>query len=377
MIFYIIAAKNETAEVIKRGIAINQSGENRVEYISKTIFPEKITYVCCGIPQNSPPFEAKEEELNGQFYFYPEIRGQNAIYKLHYIVTNIVKYITQRYKEGDLVVSYNANIVNGLIVTKLKKVCKNVQIVLEIEELFSQSRNIKGKLRYLFESRIERKAISMCEAYIIVNENLTKFFDNSKPFIINSGYHETSYSVNSEKTVNSLTPAIVYCGRLDADGGVINLLNAMEYIDFNCRIIVTGLGELIDKVKKASKDDVRIEYKGLVSNDELSFILENASVCINPIDENANFTKYSFPSKIYEYMRHGNAIITSNVPSINMITRSYHGIYIISDTKPQTIAKEISRVISIAHSRTDLKNQYNSFSEKRFSEISEFWRGLL
>lgn len=70
-------------------------------------------------------------------------------------------------------------------------------------------------------------------------------------------------------------------------------------------------------VELAAKHD-RIIYKGLVSRDVIVARQKQVALLINPRPSSYEYTQYSFPSKIMEYMLSGTPVLTTKLPGIPM-----------------------------------------------------------
>ena len=101
-----------------------------------------------------------------------------------------------------------------------------------------------------------------------------------------------------------------YTGTLALRYGIMNLVNAFLRVkNPNVKLIICGHGEMAESIKKISMENSQIVYKGLVSPDEADKIQKNAFALVNPRQNNEEYTKYSFPSKIMEYISTGKPVV--------------------------------------------------------------------
>ena len=63
-------------------------------------------------------------------------------------------------------------------------------------------------------------------------------------------------------------------------------------------------------------DDGRIIYQGVVDNAIILRGEYNSDLLVNPRPINEEYTKYSFPSKLMEYMNTGTAVVTTRLPGV-------------------------------------------------------------
>ena len=124
-------------------------------------------------------------------------------------------------------------------------------------------------------------------------------------------------NLNANTKDNSNYQTIVYTGTLNSKYGIKNLVNAFELIeDSNIRLILCGSGDSEDYIKKMQNEDKRIIYKGNIDRQEALMIQRKATVLVNPRQNNEEFTKYSFPSKIMEYMLSGVPVVLYKLDGI-------------------------------------------------------------
>ena len=69
-------------------------------------------------------------------------------------------------------------------------------------------------------------------------------------------------------------------------------------------------------ILKAAENDSRIEFLGRLPREEVLRLQMNATVLVNPRQNNEEFTKYSFPSKNIEYLSSGIPVIAYKLDGI-------------------------------------------------------------
>jgi len=110
---------------------------------------------------------------------------------------------------------------------------------------------------------------------------------------------------------------IMYAGGVSTAYGIQLLLEAFQDIkQANYRLWICGRGELEDSCRAASLSDDRIKYFGFVDNAEVTSMMSKASILVNPRLNEGNYTKYSFPSKILEYLGTGKPVVSLRLPGI-------------------------------------------------------------
>ena len=143
-----------------------------------------------------------------------------------------------------------------------------------------------------------------------------------------------------------------YSGSLNELNGIGLLLEAFIRIkDPDYRLWIFGDGPLRPLVEKAAAGDPRIVYWGFVPNDEVVRRQRRATVLINARPSNQRIARYTFPSKLLEYMVSGRPVITTDLPGI---PKEYHKfVYVLRDESPGGLAKLICEIGSKPPSELD------------------------
>lgn len=103
---------------------------------------------------------------------------------------------------------------------------------------------------------------------------------------------------------------IAYTGTLTRNYGILDIIDAIGQIkDRGVRLVICGRGEVEKEVQEAAINDARIIYRGMVSADEAYACQCSADLLINPRKNEEEYTKYSFPSKILQYMSSGTPVL--------------------------------------------------------------------
>lgn len=110
---------------------------------------------------------------------------------------------------------------------------------------------------------------------------------------------------------------VVYTGTLAIEYGVLDLIREFKTInDDRFELIICGGGEASSIIKKECELDHRIKFLGLIAPSEARELQNIADVLVNPRKNNNEFTKYSFPSKIIEYLHSYKPIVCYRLDGI-------------------------------------------------------------
>ena len=90
---------------------------------------------------------------------------------------------------------------------------------------------------------------------------------------------------------------------------------------------------------------MRIVYLGRVDRAEVLSLQKNATVLVNPRQNNEEFTKYSFPSKNLEYLSSGVPLVAYKLDGIPDEYDEY--IYYPTDNSAEALSKEIMKICAL------------------------------
>ena len=187
------------------------------------------------------------------------------------------------------------------------KVCMVVPDLPQYMNLSDNQSIIYRCLKYIDikQFKYENKSV---DSYIILTEQMSRVLKiGSRPYEVVEGIYEAVSGVaNKEIGVRK----IVYTGKLNNAFGVLNLVKAFIQIpDPNIRLVICGEGEAKDEIVRIAADDTRIDFKGQVSSDVARQCILDGDILVNPRQNYSEYTKYSFPSKIIDYLATANPVV--------------------------------------------------------------------
>ncbi|GGO92497.1 hypothetical protein GCM10011584_29040 [Nocardioides phosphati] len=162
--------------------------------------------------------------------------------------------------------------------------------------------------------RVTRRALSGFDAVIVLSKPLASDFAPGIPYLVMEGLvalPETSVPCRA-----SGPPRIVYAGGLVQEYGVLNLARAVMESDLDVRVEFYGSGDAAPTLEQFSVEDPRIVAPMLLDPAELQSRYLRASLLVQPRPTDQDFVRYSFPSKLIEYMATGVPVVSTRLPSI-------------------------------------------------------------
>jgi hypothetical protein len=140
-------------------------------------------------------------------------------------------------------------------------------------------------------------------------------------FHLDGGF--TRRSVRNHQTAER--KAITYAGDISVSKGVAKLISCFKALpDAELRLQLFGRlnsREGGPEILRACESDTRIEYRGVVTYDELEKALAGSAVLVNPVDVKMHGNPLNFPSKLHHYLEMGPPIVSALVEGIAPIYR--------------------------------------------------------
>jgi glycosyltransferase involved in cell wall biosynthesis len=163
--------------------------------------------------------------------------------------------------------------------------------------------------------------------------------------------------------VSSDEAMVVCAGALVQEYGIELLLKASTLLkDRRYRFGFCGKGPMEQAIRQAVRRDDRVVYWGFLSQHELQPKLRSATVLVHPRLSNAKYVRYSFPSKLLEYMKAGRPVISTALPGIPEEYFEY--LYVLYDETAEGLARLLSEVCS----KTDEELDKFGLRAKKFVE---------
>jgi glycosyltransferase involved in cell wall biosynthesis len=151
----------------------------------------------------------------------------------------------------------------------------------------------------------------------------------------------------SENTLEAKSPEkiILYSGGIFEKYGVKKLIDAFMRLESDdVRLHIYGAGSMEKEMPDYMKQDSRLNYFGVIPNNELIQKQVQATLLVNPRSSVEEFTKYSFPSKNMEYMVSGTPMITTPLPGMPQEYYSY--VYIFNDETVDGFERSLREVMA-------------------------------
>ena len=198
-----------------------------------------------------------------------------------------------------------------------------------------------------------KKLIGWIEAnydlYILFTDAMNERVNpKNKPYLVMEGIFNADLGLSEMEKEK----AIMYAGTLSFEYGIKMFLDAFEQIfDEEIQLWLFGDGDMKKYINQLCERDDRVIYYGFKPHEEVFEYEKKATLLINtrnPMDE---YTRYSFPSKTFEYMVSGTPFLTTYIAGIPQ--EYYQYLYIIEEYSIESVKQRIQDVLAKPQSELD------------------------
>lgn len=177
---------------------------------------------------------------------------------------------------------------------------------------------IRRKISEYAEKNSKRN-LAKYDAYLLLTEAMNSVVNkNGKPFIVLEGHCDSKMEQRENNLSDKSKPKIaMYAGGIHKEFGIEMLVNAFVKGGFNdWELHIYGDGNYQKDLTELTKKISNVKYHGVQPN---YLIVENqikATLLLNPRLTDAEYVKYSFPSKTMECIASGTPLCTTKLPGM-------------------------------------------------------------
>ena len=188
--------------------------------------------------------------------------------------------------------------------------CLVVPDLPEFMNASSMEKNLYKKAKKLQINYFKRK-LKKVDCYVFLTKYMEEWFDWDVKYTVVEGISsKTKEDLEKADQIKEKRKSILYAGMIEEKYGVVDLVKAFMRIDNDeWSLELFGNGSSVNKIRELSKNDSRIHLRGLAPNTQVLREQMEVELLVNPRNDTQNFTKYSFPSKVIEYMGSGTPMI--------------------------------------------------------------------
>ncbi|MCG4455175.1 glycosyltransferase [Pseudomonas sp. MMS21-TM103] len=138
---------------------------------------------------------------------------------------------------------------------------------------------------------------------------------------------------------------IFYAGGVNRSYGIRELVEGFIESNIDAQLWICGRGDLESYLDEVSARHVGVKYLGFLPPDDVLSIQNSCDLLVLSRDPKEKYTRYSFPSKLLEYMSSGVPVLTTKLEGIP--EEYYEYLNIISEFSVAGIATALEEFFSI------------------------------
>lgn len=174
------------------------------------------------------------------------------------------------------------------------------------------------------DQAIVRWLLGRTAGVVVVAEPIAKDFARGVPHLVVPGF-STERATASRTHANDGPMRFAYAGGLSEEYGVDALVEAFyRAAEKDAELHLYGSGPLEPWIRSKAAAVPGLIFHGYLANDDLMQLLSAMDVLINPRPLDGFFVKYSFPSKVLEYMSLGVPLMSTDMPGFDVEFQKYY-----------------------------------------------------
>ena len=249
-----------------------------------------------------------------------------------------------------------ANDLDTLLANYYAAKIKGSQLVHDSHEYYTGVPELEGRplVKKIWKT-IEKSIFPKLKAVYTVNDSIAKLYKDeysAEVKVVRNFPLLVDRSFMSPRTRKELDlpegKIILYQGSVNVDRGLLEAVEAMQYVN-DALLLIVGDGDILEELKaRVLKLNLRhrVLFRKKVPFGELWNYTAHASLGIS-LDKDTNINyKYSLPNKIFDFVHGGVPVLASDLVEIQKIFSQYDIGELIHSHDPKQIAEKINFMLN-------------------------------
>ena len=326
--------------------------------------------------------------------YYEEIINGITVYRVRFIPTYpfhlqlhgffVSRFLKSIESNFDLIHLHNANI--PLVDTYLPKVV-TVHGTMRGYVPYRKILDLPSLIVRAFSSMyiaIDHQIVKSADRVIAISkacaEELRTFYGTKNLEIINNAVDSNFFRPLNRKVDKD--PYVLYCGRLSAEKGLIDLIKGAQYVITkypDIKFVIAGSGPLERRLKKLVSQlniEVNFYFTGAINHNTLLKLYQNATIFALPS------YREGLPTTLLEAMSCGIPVVATSIPGISDVITDHKMGLLVPPRNPEKLANAILKLLSDSKLRVELGVNARNQVEKNYdwniitNKIEQVYRSL-
>lgn len=205
---------------------------------------------------------------------------------------------------------------------------------------------IKGQILSLIIKLFERINLQIAKYVAIENKSIIETNRGISKYtgkLVEISLFVNTFKFERRIAISSRQVDVIYLGRLGAEKGIINLIEALKLLSasnhIKLKFLIVGNGYLKDYVKQSIKNIDWVNFMGWVDHDKLPSLLNSSKCLIIPSDTEG------LPNVVIEAMACGTIPIATPVGGIPGVVMHGKTGFLLKNNSPESIRKGIEEAL--------------------------------
>lgn len=234
------------------------------------------------------------------------------------LVSSVKKWAKNQIGNDVLVLIYSMHSPFLHAAKKAKDILPNARIALIVPDLPQYMAKGGGLRKFL--KRLDRKKIDyylpVVDKYILYTKHMADYFGlQQDQWMVCEGLTDVS-KISVEIRHKNVSNVCMYAGSLDPQYALDKLISSFERANIQAELHLYGNPREAEALMKKHPDCKKTKYMGILSQTEIFEKMKEAKLLINPRPSNLELTKYSCPSKTFEYMASGTPVLMTKLSGL-------------------------------------------------------------
>jgi len=220
---------------------------------------------------------------------------------------------------------------------------KLVTICSEVPQFRAMLPSLSSKLKKAYYHYLNEHM----DGYIYFSAHMQEVCNRKRrPAITVEGMPSVPADANPDAPQTERPEQIFYAGGLNRENGILQLLEGFAALERqDVTLTLCGTGNVEDQVVAYSRKYPNIQFLGTLPNNRILELEKQATLLMNPRRTGERLTRYSFPSKTFEYFCSGTPCMMSRLDGIP--EEYYRYCYTCDSSSAQALREDLQRVLSI------------------------------